>query len=249
MKTVRTLLEDTNQMLLDVIKHTDIPTRKPANVSAADHEILLGIKKAIYDIEHQIDPEIAQITINGKLRNLRLSPEQIKSAYTGTKQQTTTTKLATYYKNDTLSYDKFLENVKNVDSFLATLTGYHKKAIAGLKIRFVSGSTIRSKAQYKTNEDTIYINVSKMGNTTEEYGSLRYVVLHELGHRYLKKFPQNWNIDKPELTTTKYSMTETLTNEERFAELFAISHWPKKYPQLQNRSQNSSDYSIRTTYP
>ena len=104
-----------------------------------------------------------------------------------------------------------------------------------LKIKFVSQDQLRAKASYKTEEDTLYINARKMGKSTEEYGSLVYVVLHELGHRYLRYNNQNWNIDDTKYTTTKYSTVDSFTNEEKFAELFALTHWPKKYKEYQTQ--------------
>jgi len=139
------------------------------------------------------------------------------------------TKFATYYKEDGSSYDNYLKSIKDVDEFLNTLKGYHKKALKDLVIVFAKKSITGSKAKYKSAEDRILINLSSMGKSKEEYGSLRYVILHELGHRYLKFNKQHFNVDSIEWITTPYSKTDSFTSEEKFAELFALSHWKNKY--------------------
>ena len=48
----------------------------------------------------------------------------------------------------------------------------------------------KTAAKYIEKEDSLQVNINKIGKTKEEYGSLRYVILHELGHRFLKMYPQ-----------------------------------------------------------
>lgn len=135
-----------------------------------------------------------------------------------------------YTKADASSYKKFIESINDISSFLKTLKGFHKKPLKNLKITFVPKTKLRGKASYKTELDELWININSMGNTKEEYGSLRYVVLHELGHRYLVVVKrQKWDIDATEWLTTKYSSTDSWNGEEKFAELFAISNWQSKY--------------------
>jgi len=144
-------------------------------------------------------------------------------------------KYATYIKSDSTAYSRFLKEIKDLESFLDSLTGYHKKALGGLTIKFVSSKQQGSIAKYITKDDIIQINLKKVGRTNEEYGSLRYIVLHELGHRYVKLFRQNWNIDSIEWITTKYSTVDSWNGEEKFAELFAISHWESKYSEYSDK--------------
>lgn len=141
----------------------------------------------------------------------------------------------TFIKADKSAYSKFLNAVDDIDEFLKTLKGFHKKVLKNLKIRFVSASDIKSKAQYKKAKDEIWIKLSGMGNTKDDYGSLRYVLLHELGHRYLKLFPQKWDIDDIKWVTTPYSEVDSINGEEKFAELFALSNWKEKYPQYKKQ--------------
>ncbi len=141
----------------------------------------------------------------------------------------------TYHKKDPSSYKKFLASIDDIDSFLKTLKGYHKKAIKNLKIVFVGKGKLKAKASFKTGSDEIYIRISAMGNTKEEYGSLRYVILHELGHRYLTIHPQNWDYTHYSWMTTPYSKRESWSDEEKFAELFAMSHWPTKYKEYKDK--------------
>jgi hypothetical protein len=135
---------------------------------------------------------------------------------------------ATYHKADKSAYSKFKENVKNIEEFLGTLTGYHTIPLKNLVIKF---ATMKTGGSYKTADDELWINSTKAGNTLERYGSLRYVVLHELGHRYLRIKSQRWDIDDVSWITTKYSATDSWNGEEKFAELFAITHWPEQYPE------------------
>jgi len=156
-------------------------------------------------------------------------------AANNTEPSSITKKYATYIKNDARSYKRFLSEIDNIESFLATLSGYHKKALGGLVIKFVSPKAQKSIAKYVTSDDIIQINLKKVGNTSEEYGSLRYIVLHELGHRYLKKYRQRWNYDSFTWITTKYSTVDSFSGEEKFAELFAISHWSNKYSEYSDK--------------
>lgn len=141
----------------------------------------------------------------------------------------------TFIKSDAGSYDSFIIAIDDLVEFIKTLKGYHTKCIKDLVVRFVKKTDLKSKALYKTDKDELWINLLSMGNTKEEYGSLRYVVLHELGHRYLKKIPQKWDYDSFEWVTTKYSKVDSFSGEEKFAELFALSHWEEKYPEYKEK--------------
>lgn len=140
-----------------------------------------------------------------------------------------TAKYATYIKSDSRKYSTFTDAINDIELFLKSLNGIHTKALNGLNIKFVSSNKLKSIASYNSTEDLILINISKVGKTSEEYGSLRYIILHELGHRYLKSNRQNWDIDNSKWSTTKYSKIDSFSGEERFAELYAISHWKSKY--------------------
>jgi hypothetical protein len=163
-----------------------------------------------------------------------LTDEQIER-FNNKNETTIKTKYATYYKQDASAYAKFKAAIVDIDSFLATLKGYHATALKNLHIVFGKKSDIKSKAKYKSDKDKIYINLQSMGKTNEEYGSLKYVLLHELGHRYLAFNNQRWNYDAVEWLTTKYSGVDSWSGEEKFAELFAISHWPSKYSQYKDK--------------
>lgn len=145
------------------------------------------------------------------------------------KPLTVKTKYATYHKSDSSAYTKFEKAVADIDAFLKTLKGYHKKPLKDLVIRFVKSSSMKSIGKYKTDTDELWINLGKVGKTSEEYGSARYVVLHELGHRYLRYNRQSWNHDENKWITTRYSEVDSFNGEEKFAELFAMTHWKSKY--------------------
>ena len=123
-----------------------------------------------------------------------------------------------------MSEKNFKEQSKYIDDFLSTLKGFHKKSLKDLIIVFVKKEQSRAGATYKTYEDKIFIRPDKVIKG-DAYASFVYVVMHELGHRYLQKYNVKWNYDSFEWSTTKYSMTDSMTGEEKFAELFALSHF------------------------
>lgn len=218
-----------------------VTKRTPQGVNKVDHGILSTIVQLAQKVDHVrgnkfADISIEMFAINGKLKNIRMSKEEIDSFYSGGKGKDTTIKEthATYIKLDSVSYDKFLINIKNIEKFLGTLKGFHKKALGNLKIRFVDASEQKSIAKYLSSFDIIQINSKKVGNTEDGYGSMVYVLLHELGHRYLKHHPQGWDYDNKKWITTVYSKTDSMTGEEKFAELFAMSHWEDKYKQFKD---------------
>lgn len=141
-------------------------------------------------------------------------------------------KYATYVKEDSSAYKKFTDGVANLEKFFSTLKGKHAVPLKNLKVVFTN--EIKSIGKYMAEKDYVAVNSRKTGNTLEKYGSLRYVILHELGHRYLKTHPQRWNIDGAEWITTKYSTVDSFTGEEKFAELFAITHWETMYSQYKD---------------
>lgn len=139
----------------------------------------------------------------------------------------------TFIKEDTASYQRFLEVIEELTGFIHTLSGYHKVPTRNLTIKFVSATTIKPKAKYISAQDIIAMRLFNKIAKGEEYASPKYILLHELGHRYLKKHhQQGWDIDSGEWVTTPYSRKDSIMGgEEKFAELFAISHWPSKYHQ------------------
>lgn len=169
--------------------------RKPKTINKTDHDLLKEIKSLISSIEELkkqrfSDLDIKLFELNGKLQNLRLSKEDIQTYYVNDDKNIVKTRYVKYIKQDSSSYEKFKQNIEDIDQFLSSLKGYHKKVIKDLVIRFVDSKAQKSIAKYIENEDALQINPKKVGKTKEEYGSLRYVILHELGHRYLKMFPQ-----------------------------------------------------------
>ena len=200
-----------------------------------EHEILQYLKRKIDSIEQYfkgIPDESYQRELENSINNF--TKEQIDKINKSFGKQDTKPlniqkKYALYIKADASSYDNFLSAIDDLEDFLSALKGIHSVPLKNLVIRFVKKADLNSKAKYKTDKDELWINLQSMGNTKEEYGSLRYVVLHELGHRYIKSNPQKWDYDSYKWVTTKYSAVDSLNGEEKFAELFAISHWPTRY--------------------
>ena len=223
----------TTQEIINWVDTLSIPARKPKNISSTEHEALASLKTLVEDPQYKHNQEFRNTLILNKVKQLRLSKEEYEEVYSSVKDTTIKGKYATYNHLDTGSYQRFLDNVEDIEDFLSTLKGYHKKVLNNLIVSFVTPKVIKSTAKYKRGTNTMLINPmsKKVGNTKEEYGSLRYIVLHELGHKFLEMFPQSWNISDSQLITTKYSSTNynTMSEEEIFAELFALSHWKSKY--------------------
>jgi len=222
----------------------NIPTRKPRHVEAIVHQSMMRALKDAYEIKGLESNRFAQQEIEFKkqvfethISHTRLTKEELEDLYGGKKKEepnVVKTSQATYTKQDSSSYARFLKNVDAVDKVLKSLSGYHKKAISGLNVRFVGSDDIRSKAKYVRNRDEIWINSGKV-KLGDNYGGLPYVIVHELGHRYLRKYPQGWNYDSSEWATTDYSNTDSMSGEEKFAELFAMAHWGSKYSQFMDK--------------
>jgi len=133
-------------------------------------------------------------------------------------------KNAIYHNESISSYQTFKKNSEAIDKFLGTLTGFHKKAltIKPLNIYFVKKDAMKSKAKYITAKDVFYIRPDKI-ESGDKYASLLYIIVHELGHRYLHFNKVSFRHNDPEWITTPYSKTDSMTEEEKFAELFALS--------------------------
>jgi hypothetical protein len=225
----------------DWLKTLNVPKRKPKNINKVEHENLLRAIDILNNPDYKDNLEFRNSLLKNVAAGIRVTKDELEKVYSSKTDQPSKVegKYATYVKNDTGSYSRFLSNIQNIESFLSTLKGYHKKALKNLVVEFVSSKEMKVPAKWKSREKVIWINPlsKKVGKTFEEYGSLRYIVLHELGHKFLKEYPQKWNISDPTLYTTDYSKKnpQTFTEEEVFAELFALSNWKNKYPKYKEQ--------------
>jgi len=231
------------QEVKDWVLSLSIPKRKPQNISKIEHEVIVGLYQIAITSDYKFDEKFRNSLLMSKLSQLRLSKEKYEEIYNPENEMKQPKKIkgkyATYVKEDMGSYKRFLDNIEDIESFLSTLKGYHKIPIKNLTIEFVSSKDMKVPAQYKSDKKIMWINPlsKKVGKTKEEYGSLRYIVLHELGHRFLDMNPQSWNIADTSLFTTPYSKrnSESWAEEESFAELFALSHWKNKYREYKDQ--------------
>jgi hypothetical protein len=163
--------------------------------------------------------------INRKLSKKEAEPDELKLAH------------ATYINRSNLNFQKFKERANEVDKFLGTLRGFHAKPLSKpLKVIMVKKSEIKAKAKYKRDEDAILFRPDAMV-PGDGYASSVYVLLHELGHRYERYFSVPSYFNYKGNFTTPYSRTDSMAGNEEFAELFALSHWPNKYPQYADQIQ------------
>ena len=211
-----------------------IPKRKPSGINKNEHDVILNLKRIITAPEYNNNEAFRDTAIKQWGGHLRLSKEEYEQIYSDKGQQEIIKGMyATYKHSDTGSYKRFLDNIEDIEDLLGGLKGYHRIPLKNLTVEFVSSKEMKTPAKYKSGKNTMWINPlsKKVGNTKEEYGSLRYIVVHELGHKFLEDKPQRWDISDSSLYTTKYSMADTWNDEEIFAELFALSHWRNKYKQ------------------
>ena len=256
MKHVAKWITASEEITPEWVLSLNIPKRKPQDVNPVDHKVILDLVDNAYQILNSrktnlpshlqnINKEEKDFSLqifNSKVKQLRMTRDEIIDAYSNDKQTTIKKSVGTYIKFDSLSYDKFLYNIDVVENVLESLKGYHKDVAQGVKVKFVGSGDIKSKALYKTSQDTLFINSSKVKPSGNEYAGLEYVIVHELGHRYLKMHPQHWDYDSQEWATTKYSMVDSMTGEEKFAELFALSNWTSKYPQYVDKIKKFEEF-------
>ena len=137
----------------------------------------------------------------------------------------------TYLNQVGMAKDSLVKYATRLDSLFETLTGWRKKALSGgLIVSLAPPKYFRgtSSGKYRASEDTLYVRaVPKiLQRSGGSYGSVDYILIHELGHRYERFHPLKVNFDTPEWWTSKYSMTESMSgSSESFAELFAIGHF------------------------
>lgn len=135
---------------------------------------------------------------------------------------------ANTYVNDVgFDEDKLAQYTSAIENVFSELLGWRSDAlVGGVKVVLSGPKAFRGTAAgvYKSNEDTLYVRATPniLGRKTGTYGSVDYIIVHELGHRYERKHgTANIDFEKPEWWTTPYSKKEG----EAFAELFAISNF------------------------
>lgn len=134
----------------------------------------------------------------------------------------------TYINKAGLIESSLRKYVKRLETVLGSLKGWRAKATKGLKVVLASPKDFRGTAggQYKESEDALYVRttpaVLKRG---PGYGSFEYILIHEVGHRYDKRYGTGVDFARQEWWTTPYSRKETFGLSETFAELFALGHF------------------------
>lgn len=149
------------------------------------------------------------------------------------------------FKNDSQASEaRFVEMCDELVKFLNTFTGFHGKALTGTpEIHIKSSTKQKAKAAYKVELDEIWIRESQSRDfASSAYASLKYIICHELGHRYEHKIGKpNWFRDS-EWGTTRYSNSPNSWNGEQFAEIFALSFWgSSKYPEYKDKIEKFID--------
>jgi hypothetical protein len=137
---------------------------------------------------------------------------------------------ATYINQKGVSSATFKKYVKALDAMFSALKGWRRKALGkGLKVVLAGSDSFRgtAKGRYNKPSDTLFVRATPkvMKRSGGAYGSPEYILIHELGHRYENMHHHGTKFDGTEWTTTPYSMTDSMTGTEKFAELFALGHF------------------------
>ena len=215
----------------------NIKKRKPSDMNKVDHSVVLSIQNQVENWTSSTLPEHLRvqekkfvIAVLGSLRPLSI--QEMETYYgdqVDNKPEVIKTRYATYYKKSSFAYSSFLSYIDRLEDLFSNLESPHKDVLDNLHIQFKDSKDMKAIATYKTDKDRLLINPKKVSSLKNVYGSLEYVVLHELGHRYLRFNRQPFNIDDNKWITTKYSTVESMSGEEKFAELFALSYYKDDY--------------------
>lgn len=222
-------------------KTLQIPKRKPRNIPKTEHDAVVSFEKSLSEYETNKrfgNSSFYETVLKTKMSQFRLPQESYENVYgDSSEEKTIKGKYAVYIHDDVGSYVNFKKNIEKLEKFFSSLKSFHKKALKNLTVRFVSAQDQRSAGKYLSGKKIMQVNPQskKVAKKDDAYASLVYIVLHELGHKYLEENPQKWNINSGVLTTTKYSKVDSWNEEERFAELFALSHWKNKYPEYKEQ--------------
>lgn len=116
---------------------------------------------------------------------------------------------------------------ERVESAFAAIKGWRRKALAGgVTVALAGPGDFNGTAagKYKSDQDTLYVRATPkiLGRSGNTYGSVEYIIVHEMGHRYERKVHMpDEDFDKQHWWTSKYSRKEG----EGFAELYGISNF------------------------
>jgi hypothetical protein len=135
----------------------------------------------------------------------------------------------TYTNSAGLDEAKLRKYAERIEVVLAKIHGWRSKALhRNLTVNLASPRDFRGtvSGKYLSAKDVLQVRASpQILKRDAGYASFEYILVHELGHRFEKFFRLPTDFDKPEWFTSKYSMTESMTGSESFAELFAIGHF------------------------
>lgn len=223
-------VEDTKQyldLLLDWLSGLNLKSGKSPNGMKKEYELMKWVLMQFENAEkYNSDVSISNIkAVFGRMTLEELEKISNKMSVKESQPNELKLRFATYHNNSVMSFKNFKDNSEYIDKFLGTLKGFHEKSLhPELNIYFVKKEQSKAKATYKGEKDVIYIRPDRI-ERGDKYASFVYVVTHELGHRYLAKNRVNFDYDNSKWITTPYSKSESWNGEEKFAELFALSHF------------------------
>lgn len=163
-------------------------------------------------------------SISGDLQNLttHFSTEKIPATIKG--------RYATYVNQIGASKKTLSKYVDRVDSALANIVGWRSTAMNDLKVLIAGPATFGGTAggKYSAEKDALFVRGTPaiLKRNAGGYGSLDYIITHELGHRYERQHYMAIDFDQLAWYTTHYSRKEGFGGSEAFAELFALGVFP-----------------------
>ncbi len=186
-------------------------------------------KLELFESGEGLQPGAFASFMDAMLNNIRIKEYmvELESSVQGRSSREYRTSQATYLNLAGASDARFMETVETVEKALKSIKGLRRKVLSSLTINFLSAQSFRgtASAKYFTAKDEIGIRLTPGGRIQKaepgKYGSLAYVITHELGHRYERKTGTPIDFEQSEWYTTRYSRVEG----ETFAELFALSNY------------------------
>lgn len=171
--------------------------------------------------------------------------EEINEKFSDRNKGIFKTKNIEVVNNSSMSEKAFKEFALEISKMINSVGALHKPVSRdGVKIVVVNKSEQKAPGKYKSNLDEIWVHPNlKVDN--ELYGNGKFIVMHELGHKYEYMYGLPSDFDDRRFETTDYSkVIVDFGGSESFAEIFAVSNWKENYPNYNSQIEEFSKLMI-----